>query len=256
MARSCDSRCYNSRSSAARCRCVCGGTNHGSGAPMSLNVSASAEGENREVKSRVTASLGGTSYNAEPAYTVAQFNTAYFQSGEYQGFERDIAAGCEARGVQVEQMARVMGIWEGQLEPAIAATLHGVEKDILDVARQLGARYKQYGMLIVVPDPTARQYSYTIKDIAPAEVTDCIAAMKAFGVDGGRYVNGRIEVADKDNIWRVGVEAVAQELGKPLERIRARITLLEGDEPGKAEGKDYKWVGPRRRREGASDEAG
>ncbi len=184
-------------------------------------------------------------FTGPPAYTVVEFNAAFFTTEQYKAFERDLLAECNARGIEVEQLEQVLGIWEGELEPALAAQLRGGEEDIVAVAKQLGAKYKQYGMLIVIPDQRATQCSYTITDITQEEAEDAILAMQQYGVQGGRYVDGRLEIADVDGAWATSILKLAAALGKPLAKVRARIRLLSGDAPGKAEGKDYEWTAER-----------
>ncbi len=199
----------------------------------------------RRSKSRISPSLGGTPFTGQPAYTMLDFNVVFFTTEEYQIFERDLLAVCVAYELVVEQIERVMGIWEGELEPAVAVQLHGKEEDIVAVAIRLGAKYKQYGMLIVIPDQRAAQYSYTIIGISEEDAEDAILAMQHYGVQGGRYAAGRLEIADVDGSWATSILKLAAALRKPLTKVRARVRLLSGDAPGKAEGKDYEWTSER-----------
>jgi hypothetical protein len=199
----------------------------------------------RKNKGQVAASLGGTTFTGQPARTVVEFNATYFQSSEYQSFEADLRRECQARGITVQDIEQVMGIWQGELEPAVVVQLRGDEENIVAIAVQLGAKYKQYAMLIVIPDRQAMQYSYTIKDITQEEAEDAILAMQHYGVQGGRYVDGRLEIADVDGSLATSILKLADALRKPLTKVRARVRLLSGDAPGKAEGKDYEWTSER-----------
>lgn len=273
MPRSCSSRCYNSRSGKARCRCVCGGANHGSGAKMSAAGGAGGSGIGGRGSraggrrsggtgvggkggERIRASVGGTSYTKAPAHSLIGFNAAYFTSAEFQQFQADIRAWAAALGIEVVSFQRAMGVWQNdpaspvELEPSASVEVIGSEADIVALAKQIGSNYKQHAMLIVAPDPNARQFLYNITDIGQGEVGRAIAAMEILEVNGGRYVDGRMEIADSEGRWRERITALAARLGKRLERTRAKIILLEGGEPGKAEDKDYVWKGPREEDDG------
>lgn len=199
----------------------------------------------------IHANLGGTAYTEAPAYSLIEFNVAYFHSGEFQQFQADIQAEAAQRGVRVVAFHEAMGIWQNdpasavELEPSASVELVGHEDDVVALAKAIGSRYKQFAMLLIIPDPNAHQSLYSIEAITQDEIGAAIATMRTLEVNGGRYVNENLEIADKNNRWRDSVIALARRLHKPVTQIRAKIILLEGDEPGKAEGKDYEWIGPR-----------
>jgi hypothetical protein len=199
----------------------------------------------------IRANLGGTSYTKAPAHSLIKFNAAYFRSDEFAQFQADIRTWAEAHNVKVVSFQRAMGLWQNdaanpiELEPSASVEVAGREADIIALAKQIGSSYKQYGMLVIIPDAKAHQVVYSIADIGQDEIGRAIAAMEMLEVNGGRYVDGRVEIADAHGRWQSRIPALAARLGKSLGRTRAKIILLEGDEPGKAEGKDYEWSNPR-----------
>lgn len=240
--RRCNARCYNSHAPRSRCRCSCGGRNHGSGMPM-MNSSIGG-GE------RLRANIGATSYTKPPATELNQFDANYFESEEFQGFRAYIEAGGEeSRDVQTRSFTPAMGVWQNdaespvEYEPSASIWIEGSEEDVTQLAKEAGGKYKQRGMMIVIPDAHGPQRLYTI-DIKDEELVEAIATMRAFDINGGRYVEGRLEIADATGDWQLGIAHTARRLGKPLTAQRARITFLSGGLPEEGE-VDYYWTGPR-----------
>lgn len=199
----------------------------------------------------VRANVGGTSYIASPAHSLIEFNAGYFSGQEFAHYQADVYTLAEKHSVEVISFQSAIGIWQEQsnlpveLEPSASIELIGREDGVVALAKELGSRYKQYAMLVIVPDEQARQTVYTIHNLQPSEIRSALTAMEVLHITAGRFIGERLEIADQDSTLRGRIVALATVLGRGFGEVSARIRLLEGDEPGKAQGKDYEWIGPR-----------
>lgn len=226
MARACSSRCYNSRSSAARCRCSCGGANHGSGLKISRVGGVSEDGEGASKRKRSEVNLGITPFRGEPATRIAEL-TFYYDTTRYKGFERDLYRFGAELGVNVVGINRAAGIWRGQLEPAAAVQLDGDEAACRELASRLGAKYHQDAIMIFTPSADGDNFYYTIGDIGIDEADVAIATLVAHGIEGARYVDGKLEIGDANGGLTRAALALSQTLGRQLVTTTGWLRFLE-----------------------------
>jgi len=181
----------------------------------------------------VTANIGVTAYllgDRQPARELGAVNPGYFDAGEGADFIGFLHTEAATLGLYIENEQRVVGMWQGELEPAMSVDVAGAAVQVESLAKSLGRRYNQESVMLFRPDPHGRGNLYILNDVRPEEADLVFDEMLRQGLSGGRYVNERIEVVDKAGELRDNVEALGVLLGKQVDRISGHTRFLSQEE--------------------------
>lgn len=181
----------------------------------------------------VTTNIGATAYrlgDREPTRALLAVNLAYFSAGEGAEFVSFLHTEAAALGLILESEAQVVGMWQGDLEPAISVDVTGLPPQIEKLAKSLGKRYNQESVMLFQRDPAASGNLYAIQDVHHEEADLAFREMLRQGLSGGRYVNGRIEVVDIAGELGANVTILAGLLGKTLVATAGYTRFLSREE--------------------------
>ncbi|PZR96090.1 MAG: hypothetical protein DLM69_11110 [Candidatus Chloroheliales bacterium] len=189
----------------------------------------------RDSVDKVTINIGATSYllgNRQPTRTLGAVNPEYFSEGEGADFVAFIHEQSITLGLSIESEQPVVGMWQGNLEPALSVDVVGLPTQVERLARLLGRRYNQESVMLFQPDPKGRGNLYSITDVSADEADLVFGEMLRQGLPGGRYMAGRIEIVDVAGESGSNVRALADLLGKEVRTIAGHTRFLskgEGD---------------------------
>jgi len=184
----------------------------------------SAAGDESTDRSEV--SLGITPFRGRTAARLAEL-TFYYDTSRYKGFERDLRRTAHRLGIEVIAISRAAGIWHGQLEPAAAVQLVGDEAACHELGALLGAKYHQDAVMIFTPTADGDDFYYTIGGIAAEDADAAITTLVEYGIEGGRYVDGNLEIGDADGSLARTAIALSQTLDRQLITTTGRLRFLQ-----------------------------
>ncbi len=82
--------------------------------------------------------------------------------------------------------------------------------------------------MVITPDPEAEGRVYTLTDIPDLEYA--IALLSNFGIDGGRLIEGRLEIADSNGKMAGRLQLLAETFNLKLVVIAANIEFVSREE--------------------------
>jgi len=189
----------------------------------------------RDGVDKITINIGATSYSLgdlEPIRALGAVNPEYFSEGEGADFVAFIHEQSTTLGLSIENERPVVGMWQGNLEPAMSVDVVGPPAQVERLAKLLGRRYNQESVMLFQPDPKGRGNLYGIADVSLEEADMVFGEMLRQGLPGGRYVDGRIEIVDVAGESGSSLRALADLLGKKVRTTAGHTRFLskgEGD---------------------------
>ncbi len=172
--------------------------------------------------------LGATPHRG-PSKSEAEI-AAYYGTARYAEFERAVRDAAAARDLELESVERVVGMWKGDLEPAASVWLRGDRDAATAMAGELCARYEQEAVLVFTRDEAGDDLLLILPGVRdPSHAKELLSRL---GVDGGRFVDGALEIADETGAMIDAVQALARELGHEAEYAWGSITWVRGDREG------------------------
>ncbi len=82
--------------------------------------------------------------------------------------------------------------------------------------------------MVITPDPNAEGRVYTLVDVRDVEYATEI--LLNFGIDGGRFVGGKLEIADNSGKLGGRLQLLAETFGLELDVTPARIEFISREE--------------------------
>lgn len=182
-----------------------------------------AEGED------IRANFGVTPYQKQLEGELnAESLAGYYDTPRYHEFATSIQYEAAGLGVQVLSVTHVTGIWLGEVEPADSVEVEGQKPAVYSLAEQLRLTYSQDAVMVITPDPDAEGRVYTLADIPDVEFA--IVLLHSFGIDGGRFVEGRLEIADSTGTMAGRLQLLAETFNLKLGVIAASIEFVSREE--------------------------
>lgn len=194
---------------------------------------AKGSAESNGDEGSITANIGATAYllgDQQPTRELEAVSTDYFAAGEGADFVSFLHTEAVTLGLSIENEERVVGMWQGDLEPAMSVDVAGAPIQVENLAKSLGRRYNQESVMLFRPDPHGRGNLYIVNDIRPEEADLVFEEMLRQRLVGGRYINGRIEVVDVSGELRDNVETLGVLLGKQVDRTSGYTQFLSQEE--------------------------
>ena len=189
----------------------------------------------------VTVNLGITPYRGKAAAEPEDVQ-GYYESSRYKGWLTDLRMATKQNNVAIEDVVKVTGVWQGEVEPSASVWLRGEYSDVIATAGAMGGEYNQEGVMLFSGDQDDGVGAlYTMPGIRDRK--KALEAMQQSGVDGARLVQDRsggyvLEVADFDGSMHDKVVALSKRIGTETFYTPGKASLLFG-------GQDYE----RRRRQ-------
>lgn len=170
--------------------------------------------------------IGISPFRGRKGYTELEPVLRYFESPRFKGFAKRVQREAAIADLDVTQLSPAIGLWRGRWDPGVAVTLDGDSAAIRRLTRGLAAEYKQESVMHMRVDPRGPDFLYTLPSVPPSD--EAKAALTRHGFDGGRFVEGRLEVADLKGRKRTHATALARDLGVQLEYTRVRVEFDQG----------------------------
>jgi hypothetical protein len=228
----CGPRCFYSTSPSSTCRCSCRGARHGQGndeQPAPAPDAGAAAGADAGEAGEARVNVGVTPYRGAPRESRDEID-AYYESARFKGFERRLEEEAAARGVEVESVTRVDGLWEGDAEPATSVWLRGDHDAARDVGVELARRYNQDAVFVFSEDAEADGVLYQLRGVR--DIAHARALLGRYGVTAARLVGRDLEIASEDDSLDEAVSGIAHELGVKPEVTFGRVAIIGREDYG------------------------
>lgn len=148
----------------------------------------------------LTAFIGATPFRPESA-ELLKLNSrpAYYDSEEWREYDDTIQLAAERHNIALIDNRPADGLWEGDAEPAGAYIVQGQEDDITAWAGEVAGRYNQDSVMVAFVDDNGPDTLYTFKQQSGINTAEALEDLKLAGIDGGRVVNGDLQILQDDN---------------------------------------------------------
>ena len=159
---------------------------------------------------RFTGRIGATPFRPED---IAE---GFFDSPKAKAFEKRLPELAQQHGVILDKVERVMGYWEGDLEPSWAIEAHDGEIGVYNLSKQIQNEENQDAVL---------NFDYDAKDgddimyVLRGDV-DWVNALKDAGVQGATIHKDRVEI--------IGDDAMADQIEKLRDATKSDVTAVRG----------------------------
>lgn len=201
-------------------------------------------------RKRTIVNLGVTPYRGKPVHEV-QGTEGYYTSTRYRGWLQDVKAEAKRLGLQVRDVMKSAGIWQGSKEPSASVWVEGDYNAARELAGSIGGEYNQEGVLLFTGQDDGPSALYTFKDLPDPEAAS--AALQKAGIDAGRIQQERdgrytLEVVDLDGSLYEGIKKVRDALGVDVSATPGKGELLWGETDYKRrshphKGRGLTWAG-------------
>jgi hypothetical protein len=194
----------------------------------------------------VEANLGVTPFRGKAA-TELESLAGYYSSTRYKGWLKDAKVEAHRLNLQMRDVVKATGVWEGSAEPSASIWLRGDRDDVEQFAKNLAGEYNQDGVMVFygAREPAGEAGSvgrtgqmsamYTVTGVADQK--KAVEAMGRYGISGGRFVPGKsgdhiLEIIDTDGTLYDKVLDLGKEVGGKILGTPGEAKLLFG-------GQDY-----------------
>lgn len=153
-----------------------------------------ANKRHQQAQEQVTALIGATPFRPESADLLAMSSRdSYYDTDEWQEWSDRIRVIADAEGVTIEEGNPASdGLWLGDTEPSGAYQVTGTPEAIERWAAHVAGVYDQDAVMVLHPEGPDRLHTITAAD--GIDVNTALDALKDAGIDGGRVVDGRLEI--------------------------------------------------------------
>lgn len=160
----------------------------------------------------------------DPRYQRLGDLAGYYETERYREFEARLHREAGAAGLRVAEVRRVVGVWEGEFEPAVSVDLAGDPDEARGLALRLKEQYTQEGVMEFEPDEESEGLLYLLRGVEDRE--RAAQLMREYGFPGGRFEGDRLEIADRGGGMTEAVARLAVDLGTDLDARAGRISFL------------------------------
>jgi hypothetical protein len=173
--------------------------------------------------------VGVTPYRGLPRESRESID-AYYDTARYKSFERRLHEEAAQRGVQVESVTRVDGLWEGDAEPAASVWLRGGHDDARDVGVALGRQFNQDAVFVFSEDPEGDGVLYQLRGVR--DISHARMLLGRYGVTAARLVGRDLEIASADDSLDEAVSGIARELDVKPDVTFGHVAIVARDDYG------------------------
>jgi len=174
--------------------------------------------------------IGITSFRGKPVKTIAQ-TEPYYLSTRAKGFEKALKT--PAVGVQIGDIKKVAGSWEGSIEPSFSVTTSGKLKDVMAYAVENAKKANQDAVILFKQGAgSGAKYSFKVTKNPDA----ALKKLHAQGVSGATVDGKNITVYDGDGSLANAVEAFSKLIGVTPQKTNGTVKLIFKNEYPKYSG--------------------
>jgi hypothetical protein len=153
--------------------------------------------------------IGATAFRPDDTFE------GFFDTPKAKGFEKLLGEAASKHNVKLDKVERVMGYWQGHLEPSWSIEAHDGEEGVRNFSEEIRGKYDQDAVLNFDYDEQGDSVMYVLDGEA-----DWPKELEREGIEGATVFNNRVEI--------IGDDALAEKVAKIKEKTGADASAYRG----------------------------